>query len=165
MMKIFLIFSLLAPVFGYANDCGLIKVRSMYEKSVSSESITENLIEQLNSCPESKVLDAYMGAAQMILAKHAWNPIRKSSLFFNGKNILEKTILRNFDAIELRFLRLTIQLSIPSFLGYKSSIEIDKQFILSNYLNLNDVDLKTRIKSFIINSGCFTQTDIKYIQL
>ena len=99
----------------------------------------------------------------MVLAKHAWNPIRKSNLFFKGKSILEATILRNFNVVELRFIRLTIQHSSPIFLGYKSSIHPDKEFILANYFNLDDDDLKSRIKSFIINSGCFDQSEIKYI--
>lgn len=163
MIKYLLILLLSLSLNSLAEECELFSIRSLYGKAVDSERFSENLIANLKKCEGNVMTDGYLGAAQMILAKHTWNPIRKSNLFFKGKNILEATILRNFEVVELRFLRLTIQFSSPNFLGYKSSIHPDKEFILANYFNLDDDDLRSRIKSFIINSGCFDQSEIKYI--
>lgn len=164
MIKPLLYFLFFAPLLSFAQECELFEIRELYEKSVLSEAASESLVRDLTSCPKNNILEGYAAAAHMISAKHAWNPIRKSSLFFKGKHSLEATILRNFEEVELRFLRLTIQSSIPSFLGYKSSISSDKKYILANYFSIDDVDLKTRIKSFILNSGYFDQSEIKYIQ-
>src|SRR5690606_30883120 len=75
---------------------------------------------------------AYLGALQAILAKHVFNPISKLNTFKEGKKNIEQAIKIEPDNAELRFIRLSIQKNAPSFLGYRSRINEDIEFIKKN---------------------------------
>lgn len=85
----------------------------------------------------------------MMQAKHAFNPISKWNLFKDGKKILESAIASDPNNIELRYLRLTIQSNVPSFLGYSGKIETDKAFLLSKLNSITDKELHQMVTSYL----------------
>ena len=63
--------------------------------------------------------------------------------------MLEKSISIEPENIELRFLRLTIQANLPSFLGYSENKENDKAFVLAHLEEAKSDDFKMKVRKFI----------------
>ena len=85
----------------------------------------------------------------MIMAKYYLNPYSKLSSFSEGKSFLESSIEKDTANVELRYLRLTIQNNAPSFLGYKSKVDDDRNFLTSSLSKLKDEELKTIISKYL----------------
>ena len=130
-----------------SND--LYKVRELYFKVSLEEEELETFENYLNkkiktSNPE---IEGYKCVLWFLKAKEYYNPYKKYEAFSEGKKQLELLITKNPNSIELRFLRLTIQDNLPSFLGYDDNITEDNKFIKKNIKSLkNDLDLIKRIK-------------------
>jgi len=143
----------------------LIEVRNQYEKCENSETQTNQLHANLEKTSNpSNTLKAYLGATKTIMAKFAWSPYQKLAYFNEGKGILEKTIQNEPGNIEIRYLRLTIQLSAPSILSYNAAIESDKKYILNRLKSLSDEDLKNRITRFLLVRGNLSNEERKMLQ-
>jgi hypothetical protein len=71
------------------------------------------------------------------------------SYFSDGKKHLEEAISNDKENIELRFLRLTIQANLPTFLGYSDNKENDKAFVLTHLNEAKSETFKTRVRNFI----------------
>ena len=98
---------------------------------------------------KSNLLLGYKGAVELGMARHDPNPFKKMSFFSDGKGNLEKSISNDPENIELRFLRLTIQTHLPTFLGYSDSKEGDKKFVLANLEKAPSEEFRTRVRGFI----------------
>lgn len=77
----------------------------------------------------------YYASAIMQQAEYTINPIMKLKHFNKGKAMLESFIKKHPNNIEARYVRILVQNSVPSILGYKSNILADKQFIKSELGN------------------------------
>lgn len=129
------------------------QVRKLYVDAVKSKEACENLINRLNKIREDDaLLQGYRGSGIIIMAKHVINPISKYSNFKKGRDILEKAVTKDKNNIELRFLRLMIQSNLPKFLGYKSNISEDLEFIDENLNKEKDLQLKEFISSSLKNN-------------
>ena len=130
----------------------IISIRDLYFKSDQSYNAIIKLKKLANNYnSENDLMLGYLSAVHIIEAKHITNPIIKYKHFIEGKEQLEKIILRNKRSIELRFLRYTLQIGSPTFLNYNSELIPDKAFIKSNLEKINDIDLKKRIILFLAN--------------
>jgi hypothetical protein len=127
-------------------------VRLLLHQATSSEETCNKLISILNPYDEANnpLLFGYRGGATMIMAKHAFNPFSKLSHFKKGKNFLEKAIKADIGNVELRFLRYTIQTSVPSFLNYSAEKQSDKQFLSTSLPNIKDQELKKIINAYLL---------------
>lgn len=97
----------------------------------------------------NNILRGYKGAVLLGLARHHANVFKKMGFFSDGKELLEKSIETEPENIELRFLRLTIQANLPSFLGYSENKEDDKVFVLSRLEEAKSDNFKTKVRKFI----------------
>lgn len=115
------------------NATGLDVVRANYNKLVSDKELCEKMIAELTETKNNSVTHmAYLGGAQTIWANHVFSPISKLNTFKEGKKNIEQAIKKEPDNVELRFIRLSVQKNAPSFLGYKSNINEDTEFIKKN---------------------------------
>jgi hypothetical protein len=97
-------------------------------------------------------MTAYLAMARFMLSKHLINPYYKFAYFQQAKDLLERAILADPSNVEIRYLRLTVQISAPSFLGYSDDIERDSEFLnawLADGLAVLDPDLKKRVDTMI----------------
>ena len=136
----------------------------MYESASLNEQKAQLLLKLTHEANETNaVLLGYKGAVHMAMAKHSLFPTTKLAYFQEGKKILEKAIKLAPHNIELRYIRLTIQLNIPSFLGYAHQIQHDKnmlvQHIKTNPLSAN-FDLEKRIIAFLLSSKQCTKSEL-----
>jgi len=70
---------------------------------------------------KENLLVGYKGGVLMGMSRHHPNPFKKMGFFNDGKKLLERAIAVAPESMEMRFLRLTIQTNLPSFLGYSDS--------------------------------------------
>jgi hypothetical protein len=84
----------------------------------------------------------------MLKAKYESNPFTKLSYFNEGKDLIERSILRDPNNIELRYIRFTIQRNLPGFLNYDQDIFRDSITVAKQVRYLKDVDLKNRITNY-----------------
>lgn len=140
-------------------------LRLQYHKAIYNEDIANSLDANLKLINNKTALQAgYYGANKMVLAKFAFWPNTKYSLFIEGKNLLESAIGIDQKNIELIYLRYSIQLNSPDFLGYNQNKESDKKFLVSKVRLISDKDLKERITRFLIEEGKLSETERNTIQ-
>ncbi len=140
-----------------ANE-NIIMIRNLFYSATTSVDSANVLVEKLqtvnaNSKPE---LIGYKGMSNLMVCYHSFNPYTKYTNFIKGKNILEQAINKDPNNIELRFLRLSVQLNVPSFLGYSSNINEDKLIIFNGIKNIRDKDLFGRIYNYTMNAKRLT---------
>ena len=144
----------------------MVELRSFQEKALIDEVYAFELYERLTSeTKKSELKNGYLGVLEAMLAEHTFNPYKKLTYFNSGKKKLETAISMDSLNVELRYLRLGMQLNVPGFLGYNSSIEKDKTFIVANLFEQKTQlgKLYTKIIDFLIASEMCT--DEEKIQL
>ncbi len=113
-----------------------------------------HVIEMLNLSKNSDepIVLAYAAGAEMASAQFKFSPIAKLSVFNSGKTKLEPIVKAHSEKTEIRFIRYTIQLKCPAFLGYNNSLKADRLFILNQMpvLRQTDTELYKYILSFFL---------------
>lgn len=107
--------------------------RHNYGKVVSDKMLCEEMLKDLEKEKNnSPIYLGYLGAYQTIWANHVFNPLEKLNTFRKGKKNIEHAINQQPKNVELRFIRFSVQKKAPSFLGYRSHIKEDEDFIRKN---------------------------------
>lgn len=152
----FLLFPLIFP-----SQINIGLVRKLYHESPKSEIKATQFFKLLENTDAIKIplIKGYKGVSYMIQANYNWNPYQKLNYFNTGKQILEDAINQDKLNIELRYIRLAVQLSVPSFLGYSSKKKEDKDFILDKLPEVRDSELKNKILEFISTSDYFREQE------
>ena len=134
----------------------LSSVRVIFFQENSEKVNTQlDLLTQSATLKSSPVLYAYNGLAIMRKAEYSFNPYSKLSYFKKGKTKVESAIKLKPSNAELRFIRLSIQSNIPSFLGYSSNISTDKNIILQALKSKNfsnDTSFAKNVIKFMASS-------------
>ena len=130
----------------------------LYKQATSNEESCENMLASLESYTEinNPLYAGYKASAVILKAKYAISPANKLSYFSKGTKLLDKCILADKSNLELRFLRLSVQLKSPSFLGYNENIKEDKYFIINNIHKHSNAEWKQFASSFLLDSGSLT---------
>ena len=89
---------------------------------------------------ESPSVLGYVVALEMKQAEYSINPFVKLKIFADNKTKLNILIDENKTNVHLRYLRLMLQEKTPSILGYNDYIEVDKRFLNSKLLEIDDSD-------------------------
>lgn len=138
-MKFFFLFTFLCATVFHAQDAT--KYRTNWMISNNDKSLCENMLEELQDATKPTLV-AYLGAYQMMMAKHLLSPISKLKSFKRGRENLEKAIKADANNVESRMLRLVIQKNAPKFLGYNKNMEEDKTFLKAHLDQLSRLGLK-----------------------
>ncbi len=92
---------------------------------------------------------------------------RKIAPFQEGRKLIEQAIAIDEANAELRFLRLSVQVKAPYFLGYSDNIIDDRelliQFLHESKLPLVDNDFTAKVLSFVSLYAEPTQDQLKLI--
>ena len=158
-MKIlFILLGFVATVNANANESLLMEIRDRLPIVFEDASECERLYQKaITVNAPSPILQGYIGAIYLAKSRHS-SIFKKLSFFNQGTETLEAALKRAPNELELRFLRLTIQLNIPSFLGYNEEIASDKQFVLSKCKSAPPT-LRQRIVNFVQESDEFTSEE------
>ncbi len=107
------------------------KIRADYIESIENSEKADAFYKQLNAIKKpDALLMAYLGSAQAIRAKHAWNPVNKLSYIKQGFNTINKAVSLDPNHLEVRFLRFSLEYYVPAFLGYSKNQTEDKNKII-----------------------------------
>lgn len=134
------------------------EVRRGFFKVCEKDKKIADWIVELQKIEDSNYLIlAYKSAAFTMYAEKASGVSNKLKYFNKGKKALDKIITKYPSDIEPRFLRLTIQMNAPFFLGYSGDIKVDKQIILAGLFSLKQTKkepfLITKIAKYMRSSG------------
>lgn len=140
-------------------------VRSLFYEASLNKSAAAKFSKALSVVDEnsSPVLLCYKGVAEMMQAKHVFNPFNKLAKFKTGKLMIEESISRDPDDLELRFLRFSIQSNLPGFLNYDAQIPGDKKKLINGYSRIKDVELRRRVLDYLSTSKYCTVDELKKI--
>jgi len=124
-------------------------LRLNYPEAIHQKEICSQIINELEEKELSAVHQAYLGGYQTIWANHVFNPIQKLKTFNKGKKNIDEAVRKDPKNIDIRFVRLSVQLNCPKFLGYDEHIKEDKQFIKDHSHKISSVKLKEMCQDLI----------------
>ena len=161
-MKTILI--LLAFVFA-STSSELTELRKLYPKAASNKENAEAFYTKtFQIISDDPVIIGYKGIGFTLKAKYESELAKKKSNFKIGVEMLEGSIQKSPENIELRALRMSIQENSPKFLNYNKNIEEDKKLIISNLLKSNS-EVKNFVVQFIAASKSFSDDEKKKYKL
>ena len=134
---------------GLGQQLNIDKIRKEYAEAVDDEDLCVYNFEQLQEAAKSTTEKVYLAAYEILLAKHMGNPFKKVGQFKEGKKHLEELIQENPNHIEARFIRWSVQVHAPGFLGYKGNIIEDKNFLIKNLYKLPSDEAKSIIYNYL----------------
>ncbi len=121
--------SFIILIFSYTSSSAdnLTQIRKDYYNAVNNEKVAEKFYLDLRARNSSEpIILAYLGSAQAIRAKHAFNPYHKITYLKSGLNTLETAVKASPQNLEIRFLRFSLEQNVPSFLGYSKHLDTDR---------------------------------------
>lgn len=158
-MKAVLFILVCISFFGLEPDIS--EVREAYTLASGNKELIMNLYDELESVNrnDTPVLVAYKGAVLTMMSKYTKGKENKKRLFKEGVELIEFAVKTKPNNIEIRTLRLSIQENTPKFLKYRSSIMIDKEFIIDNYKRTASKSIKAFVKSYVMQSEGFNNSE------
>lgn len=166
MKTILLSLFLILPALLSAQALTVEELREHYYQAVDDADAAQQFYDLLADVDDSTrpILSGYKGMANLLMANHVFSPFDKFKYFVQGRNLLEKSIQRAPENLELRFLRFGVQTNAPVFLGYHGKIHEDKAFILSALKRQQvDDDLRTRVVEYMLQTQHCTITEKREI--
>ncbi|MEJ7559716.1 MAG: hypothetical protein WKF66_15510 [Pedobacter sp.] len=141
-------------------------VRSLFYQAAKDKTSAKKFLNALSVVDNnsSPVLVCYKGVAEMMQAKHVLSPFSKLQKFKTGKTLIEKSIKRDPNDLELRFLRFSIQSNLPEFLGYDQAISADKVKLINGYSSIKDDELRQCVVNYLTASKYCTVAELKKIK-
>ena len=117
----------------------------------TDEALCDRYVERFDRVGRSgsALLLGYQGAVRMARGRHAFDPVSKLVHFNGGRSMLEEAIKRDPANLELRFLRLSIQVNVPSIVGYDDNKAEDLALVEARLPHVKDQALKERVTRFI----------------
>lgn len=148
----------------FSSDHSIEDIRKKYQLAVYDSKVANVLSERLNKIDKPDALTlAYKGSTLALKAKHAWNPYAKLEYMNSFDEIINEAVRRNSEDIEIRFLRYSVQLNTPKYLGLSKNLSEDKSKIVSLILQkkFKDKDKKliAEIYQFMLKSNVLTAAE------
>ncbi len=137
--------------FVLASSQNLERFRKLMQQGEHSATASKMLFEDSRRSYDSggkPVYLAFFALGNFLMAKHSTNPIAQYSYFSKGKKALDEAVRKDPKNLEIRFMRFMSQDQAPAALGYRSDLDSDRKFILSEVKRTSDVYLIRKIKSY-----------------
>ncbi len=120
------------PIFCKPNgqpDLALIRIE--YQRAVKKGALVDPMIDALKGLKSDEPLVlAIIGALETLRARDLWFPLEKLYWSKKSQDTLAKAIALDPVHIETRFLRYSIQLSLPGYLNLSQHLDEDKRVIV-----------------------------------
>ena len=144
------------------------EVRRGFFKVCEKDKKIADWINELQNIEDSSYLIlAYKSAACTMYAEEISGVSNKLKYFNTGRKSLDKIISKHPSDIEPRFLRLTIQMNAPFFLGYSGEIKEDKQVVIRGLLsaekNKKEPFLVTKIIDYLKSTSLCTAEETEFL--
>lgn len=138
----------------FSTNVNLIDIRSLYSQVTISKDKQSDFISYMENV-ESKtaVIQAYKGAALILQSKSTAK--NRKQIFTAGAKLIEESISKEPNNIEIRLIRLSIQENIPKALKYNANIQEDVSFIQKHKNAIKDSELKSYVNQYVELSRSF----------
>lgn len=143
-----------------------LEMREMYWASVEDQAKTEEMLEKLSKAPQNDALVvAYKGAAESLMAKHVFFPVKKLDWLKKCDETMKKAVSMDPTNIEIRFLRFAYQHYIPAFLGYSAEVESDRLVLVKELKAqegqwFDDRELFDNVIDFLLETERCTEEEV-----
>lgn len=148
----------------FSSDYSIEDIRKKYQLAVYDSKVANVLSDRLGKIEKPDALTlAYKGSTFALKAKHAWNPYTKLEYMNSFDEIINQAVRQNSEDIEIRFLRYSVQLNTPKYLGLSKNLSEDKSKIVNLMLQkkFKDKDKKliSEIYQFMLKSNVLTASE------
>jgi hypothetical protein len=159
-----LLFSFILSVVFIGNP-NLASIRKLYPTVTKSEDNAKEFTAKLASVSDNDdtVLVGYKAASIVLSSRYEKKTQSKKDRFKEGVKLLEATIKKEPNTIEIRMIRLSIQETVPPITGYKKNIKEDKKYIAAHYSEQSPT-LKEYLKDFILQSKSFSEKEKQFVK-
>ena len=166
-MPKFLILTLLltfsALVSTEANPYTLPKLRQQYQQAAASKEAGEKFHQLMSAyTQQNAVVLAYKAAAEAIRARDA-SMLSKLTYVQQASKQFEQAVQLDPNNPEVRFLRLSVESNLPSFLGLSQHVDEDRQFLLKTLLQHPNSGLDAEsfglVRDFLVGRGHVSEAD------
>jgi len=141
------------------------KVRLDYRNAVENESVAKQLLEELQHSGNQNVLFmGYQAATEALMAKHAFMPTSKYSWCKKAMSHFEQAIAAAPENLEIRYLRLAVEVNLPSILGMSDDIPADKQQIIRLLPRSENTGLNKEVIKFLLDRKLCTSYEEETIK-
>lgn len=168
---IFLFLSFLmivSPFTTFSNDLSVTEMRKQFYLGVQNQDLTESFLKKISAIEKPTAIElAYQAAAQALMGKHVWNPVKKLNWLDLGSETMKKAVSMDPSNIEIRFLRFTWQHHLPGFLNRSTELEADKKVILAGLQSekeTQDPQLKKNVIRFLLESGRCSPAEERFLR-
>jgi hypothetical protein len=149
-----------------ADEPNLKIIRKQLREAINDSKTTDSLYKSLSGIKNRPaIIDGFIAGLQALKAKHAWNPYSKIKYIKNCEKTFEKAIAADPQNIEIRFMRFSVEDSVPGFLGYKKNLAPDSEAIINqlNKRNYGTADrvLTIEIIKYLANSRRCTPVQVE----
>lgn len=144
------------------------QLRELYLAAVESKEQSDKFMQYMNSAKhDDALLHAYYASAQALVSKHLSGPSEKLKYLRLADKSFEEAIQKNPNDAEVRFLRFSVQLHLPRFLGYsddmKTDIETMLQYIPRTQSLQDYPEWKKTVIDFMLDSDeCSEGQEVKF---
>lgn len=122
-------------------------IRAMFDNEDVCDRIAARL--ETEDTEANPLMKGYFGVLTIARGTHRVNPFARLGTFNDGVDILEAALASDPGSVELHFLRLSIQVNVPGFVGYDEQRDEDREFVVSRLHTVQDTELRARIIRFI----------------
>ncbi|KAA3437534.1 hypothetical protein [Rufibacter hautae] len=106
-----------------------------YQTAAKDEEIAQKFVNLMNKYQGKDPLKlGYKAVSHAIMAKHVWSPYAKIKYLRQSSQFFEDAVAIDNQDPEVRFLRFSIENSIPRYLNMSAHLEEDKRIFMSAIL-------------------------------
>lgn len=154
----------MSTLIAFSSNHSIDDIRKKYQLAVYDSKVADALSEKLKKIEKPDALTlAYKGSTEALKAKHAWNPYTKLDYMNSFDKIINEAVRMNSDDVEIRFLRYSVQLNTPKYLGLSKNLAEDKSMIVNLFLQKRiknkDKVMLTEIYQFMLKSKVLSDTE------
>ncbi|UYZ64837.1 hypothetical protein [Hymenobacter weizhouensis] len=146
-----------------ASPYTLANLRRSYQEAAASKEAGEKFYQLMAAYQQQDaVVLAYKAAAEAIRARDA-SMFNKLAYIQNAGKQFDQAGQLDADNPEIRFLRLSVESNIPSFLGLSQHVEEDREFLVNSLLKHPksglDMEAFQLVRRFMIDHGHVSEAD------
>lgn len=140
------------------SEINLSDLRELYANAEENATSKRRFLEAIKQSPEATMPSstwlAYQACGEAIRAKDAFFPFEKLAHIHKAQRLFRQAIRQAPDNVEARFLRFSIQINTPRFLGLSNELSQDLHQILALLADSPIAqNMKRGIAGFVLNSG------------
>ena len=150
------------------SEIDIYTLKKLFYNSLKSSENTNNLYNLLvkENTDKKPILKAYLGGVLALKAKHHSNPYYKLLYLKQGMKLMDESIKKDENNVEIRFLRFSIGIKTPALLGFNTHVTEDKNVIVKGLKNHKTIEQLGKshvlymVEDLLKNGNCDNQEKI-----